>query len=197
MPHQDDSWLMVVDLQPAFSHPQSPWFTPTLGEVSQRIAALVPLFGERVLFTRFVPPKVLSGSWEAYYRKWPFATEVASDWLWPVDDPWQDRASIASHTFSKWLPEARAYFGPEPSVVLCGVSTDCCVLATALAAVDDGAHIRVVADACAAKSAAVHDQALAIMAARAPQLTVVTTAEEQRYRAAQDDRAAQDEARSA
>ncbi len=37
-------------------------------------------------------------------------------------------------------------------MVLCGVSTDCCVLMTALAAVDDGVAVRVVADACAAKT---------------------------------------------
>ncbi len=61
---------------------------------------------------------------------------------------------------------------------MCGVSTDCCVLATALAAVDGGAHVRVVADACAAKSAEIHEQALQIMAARAPQLALVTTAGE-------------------
>ncbi|MBO1073336.1 cysteine hydrolase family protein [Roseomonas marmotae] len=177
MAHTRD-WLMVIDHQPAFSHPDSPWFTPSFPEISGRIARLVPLFGERVLFTRFVPPTRLSGSWSRYYEKWPFARQPSSDWLWAVDAPWQDRASFASHTFSKWLPEAYERFGPEPGVVLCGVSTDCCVLATALAAVDGGAQVRLVEDACAAKSPDVHDNALAIMAARAPQLTVVTTDEE-------------------
>ncbi len=49
-------WLMVIDLQPAFAHPDSPWFTPTLDGVTAQIARLVPRFGERLLFTRFVPP---------------------------------------------------------------------------------------------------------------------------------------------
>jgi isochorismate hydrolase len=95
-----------------------------------------------------------------------------------VDAPWQHHASIASHTFSKWLPEAFERFGPAPRVTLCGVSTDCCVLATALAAVDGGAQVQLVADACAAKSPAVHEGALAIMASRAPMLDITTTAEE-------------------
>ena len=34
-------------------------------------------------------------------------------------------------------------------LVLVGVSTDCCVLSTALAAADEGVSVRVVADACA------------------------------------------------
>ena len=102
----------------------------------------------------------------------------AFDWLWAIDAPWADRAGVASHTFSKWLPEAHGRFAPDAAVVLCGVSTDCCVLATALAAVDAGAHVRVVEDACAARTEAVHQGALGIMAARAPQLRIVTAAAE-------------------
>jgi nicotinamidase-related amidase len=172
------SWLMVIDLQPAFSHPFSPWFTPTLSTVAKRIETLVPLYGEHVLFTRFVPPLSPTGSWRDYYAKWEFAARQDSEWLWELDEPWRGRFSIASHTFSKWIPEAIALFGPEPEVTLCGVSTDCCVLGTAFAAVDQGAQIRVASDACAAKSPEIHDRALAILALRAPQLSIVTIAEE-------------------
>ena len=57
--------------------------------------------------------------------------------------------------------------------MLCGVSTDCCVLATALAAIDAGAHVRVVADACAAEPA-LHRAALDLLARRSPQLRLST-----------------------
>jgi nicotinamidase-related amidase len=67
--------------------------------------------------------------------------------------------------------------GAEPDLVLCGLSTDCCVLATALAAIDAGARVRVVADACAAEPA-LHDAALAILRRRTPQLTLTTVADE-------------------
>lgn len=169
------AWLMVIDLQPGFLDPASPWYTPALGEVTERIARLVPLFGERVLFTRFVPPDPVSGSWQAYYAKWDFATEASSAWLWDLDTAFEGRLTVASHTFSKWVPAAKAHIGDNPTLVLCGVSTDCCVLMTALAAVDDGAHVRVVTDACAAKSLEIHERAIALMASRAPQLTLVTT----------------------
>jgi len=39
--------------------------------------------------------------------------------------------------FSKWGPEPRRLTGLADAIVLCGVSTECCVLATALAAVDE------------------------------------------------------------
>lgn len=178
------SWLMVIDHQPAFAHPRSPWFSPMMAEATRRIEALVPLFANRVLFTRFVPPADITGSWRPYYDRWDFATKPSADWLWPVSEPWSDRPSIASHTFAKWTAEARAFFGPEPQVTMCGVATDCCVLGTALAAIDDGALVRVASDACAARSAEVHQQALGIMALRAPQLSIVTTEDEVRRMAA-------------
>lgn len=169
--------LVAIDLQPAFSHPESPWFTPGLDEVAGRIERLLPRFGGRIVFTRFVPPTAPFGSWLRYYERWPFALEPASHWLWSLENRWSGYRSVASHTFSKWTSELRDQVG-EGEAVLCGVSTDCCVLMTALAAVDDGAHVRVIADACAAKSTDVHEGALALMATRSPQLRITTVAEE-------------------
>ena len=57
-------------------------------------------------------------------------------------------------------------------MVLAGVSTDCCVLSTALAAADAGVRVRVVADACAGVSEAGHERALAAMALKANDATV-------------------------
>lgn len=170
-------WLAVIDLQPAFADAASPWFTPSLPEATEAISQIVPLYGDRVVFTRFLPPARLSGSWHAYYRKWPFALEDGWSWLWDVVEPWRAHRSVASHMFSKW-EALRGEIGADAAVTLCGVSTDCCVLATALAAVDGGAQVRVVADACAAKTPEAHARALEIMSGRAPQLALVSVAEE-------------------
>ena len=56
--------------------------------------------------------------------------------------------------------------------MLAGVSTDCCVLSTALAAADAGCTVEVVADACAGSSDEAHERALAAMALYAPQIIV-------------------------
>ena len=171
-------WLVAVDLQRAFADPGSPWFTPAVRSIAGVVADLVPQFGPRAVFTRFVPPREVEGSWRSYYEKWRFAAGTRDSDLWSVIEPWDRAVSISSHTFSKWVPELHALVGPYPTIVLCGVSTDCCVLATALAAVDGGAHVRVVADACAAKTPELHQAALKMMRGRAPQLTVVTSRQE-------------------
>jgi nicotinamidase-related amidase len=147
-------WLVVVDLQ------------------------LVPAFGERVVFTRFVPPRLVEGSWQAYYRRWAFAVREDAETLWDVVDPWRDAPSVASHTFSKWSV-VKDVLGGSRRVALCGVSTDCCILGTAFAAVDDGAEVSVVTDACTADPA-LHAHALAVLERRAPQLALTTVAEELR-----------------
>ena len=170
-------WLVVVDVQPVFLNADSPWFSPMLPEAVERIAELVPLFGDRVLFTRFVPPDEVTGSWKPYYEKWDFAYRPEARDLWDVAAPWTGRRSVASHRFSKW-EVLRPLLGADPHVVMCGVSTDCCVMSTALAAVDDGAHLRLVADACAAKDDEIHQRSLAILASRAPQLVITSTVEE-------------------
>jgi nicotinamidase-related amidase len=59
-------------------------------------------------------------------------------------------------------------------MVLTGVSTDCCVLATAVAAADAGVHVKVVADACAGITDADHQRALDVMALFAPMIEITT-----------------------
>ena len=61
--------------------------------------------------------------------------------------------------------------------MLAGVSTDCCVLSTALAAADAGVGVQVVADACAGVNDHTHRQALDIMRLYSPLVEVVTLAD--------------------
>ena len=61
--------------------------------------------------------------------------------------------------------------------MLTGVSTDCCVLATALAAADAGVAVRVVVDACAGASEVDHRRALEAMALFGPLITLTTVAD--------------------
>ena len=57
------------------------------------------------------------------------------------------------------------------------MSTDCCVLSTALAAADAGVPVRVVADACAGVTDESHRQALDILRLYAPLVEVVRVAD--------------------
>lgn len=77
-------------------------------------------------------------------------------------------------TFGKWTPELATRVGPEGRLVLAGVSTDCCVLSTALAAADAGVETLVVSDACAGVDDDSHARALDVMALYGSLIRVVT-----------------------
>ena len=86
--------------------------------------------------------------------------------------------TLEAPTFSKHGPKLEALAGPERSIVLCGVSTDCCVISTALAAADAGMRVRVVGDACAGVTPASHGAALAVMGGYAGQISITSVEEE-------------------
>ncbi|MFF9624542.1 isochorismatase family protein [Streptomyces griseosporeus] len=170
--------LAVIDMQEVFAAPDSPWAAPRFAE-AQGVRRLLPVFGERVVFTRFLAPATPSGAWEAYYRQWTFARRPPDAPLWRLVDDFADQAphTLDATTFGKWTPELAARLGPAGRLVLAGVSTDCCVLSTALAAADSGAEVLVVADACAGADDDSHAKALQIMDLYRPLVRVTTVAE--------------------
>jgi nicotinamidase-related amidase len=174
----DSAPLVVIDAQRAFMDPDSPWFVPAFEERLADLSALVRFFEPNTIFTRFVPPRVPHGSWREYYRKWSFAVAPGNDHLWDLVAPWTGLQTVDVHTFSKWGDKLQAAIGHQSSLVLCGVSTDCCVMATALAAIDAGVNVRVVEDACAAKTPELHERALLLLSSRAPQLSITTVERE-------------------
>jgi nicotinamidase-related amidase len=173
--------LVVIDMQRLFGDPASPWATPGFGEVVSPVDGLVNAFGpERTTFTRFIVPDRWEGSWTPYYRQWSAVTEPGARPLMELAEPWASRGvpTLDRTTFSKWGQELRDAAGPSRTLVLCGVATDCCVIATALPAADAGMFVRVVSDACAGATAEAHAGALTVMRGFAPQIEITTVAEE-------------------
>ena len=169
-------WLAVIDMQRVFAEPDSPWAAPRYAEAAAGVRRLLPAFAERVTFTRFVAPDKPVGAWQAYYAQWPFALQPPDAPLWRLTDEFADRAPhiMDATTFGKWTPELAHRTGPEGRLVLAGVSTDCCVLSTALAAADAGVETVVVADACAGADDDSHAKALDVMRLYGPLIRVVT-----------------------
>ncbi|MFF9565414.1 cysteine hydrolase family protein [Leifsonia sp. NPDC014704] len=165
--------LVVVDMQQVFGDPASPWFTPRFSDAEAVIAGMVPAF-ERVVFTRFIAPKRPEGAWVPYYEQWPFALVPADDPIYDLVLAFRDTGHpvVTETTFGKWGPALREALDGSQDVVLAGVSTDCCVLSTALGAADAGVRIRVAADACAGLSDADHQRALDAMALYAPLIEI-------------------------
>ena len=175
----DTHHLAVIDMQVVFADPASEWATPGFAAILPRVRELVSALGPQVTFTRFVAPAAPEGAWRTYYAQWPFA-------LQPPDAPLYDLVpgfppagevapTVTATTFSKWGPDLAAAVGSR-TLLLAGVSTDCCVLSTALAAADAGVPVQVVADACAGVDAPSHAAALHVMGLYAPLVEVVDTA---------------------
>jgi len=174
------AWLLIIDPQVIFADPSSEWASPGFDQAIAVAASLVPHFDGRVLVTRWLPDPNPHGSWIPYFERWPFAARPATD---PIYDlmpaamglsPWP---TFDRTTFGKWGPDLEAIVGPNPHLVLTGVSTDCCVLSTALPAADAGATVMVVADGCAASTAEFHAAGLHTMSQYDPQIKVQTASQ--------------------
>ncbi|WP_375425561.1 cysteine hydrolase [uncultured Friedmanniella sp.] len=172
-------WLVAIDLQTVFADPASPWATEKFADSLAGTRSLLPAFVGRTVHTRFVAPAEPAGSWIPYYRDWPFALVPPDDALYDLVLPPGDDPVVTATTFGKWGTELATLVG-EADLVLTGVSTDCCVLATALAAADAGVTVRVVSDACAGASDSDHQRALDAMALFAPLITLTTVDEVRR-----------------
>ena len=171
--------LVVVDMQHVFADPGSPWATPGYPGAAAGVRRLLPAFSGATVWTRFVAPERPAGAWRAYYEQWPFALVPETDPIWtidpalgPADDP-----VVSAPMFGKWGDALATAVGTAEELVMVGVSTDCCVLSTALAAADAGRAVVVAADACAGLSEHDHERALAAMALYAPLITIATVDE--------------------
>ncbi|HWC22134.1 MAG TPA: cysteine hydrolase [Flexivirga sp.] len=177
VPAPADDWLIVIDAQAIFADPQtSQWGSPMWAEVVPRIRDAVEQYGDRVVFTRFVADPAPEGSWAAYYEAWPFAQLPDADPLYALVPELAGFVTdgtpvVTMPTFGKWSGLAEIV-GPTAQLTLAGVSTDCCVLSTALAAADAGATVHVASDLCAGSTPQNHTRALAAMELYGPQITI-------------------------
>ncbi|MCO5294644.1 MAG: cysteine hydrolase [Homoserinimonas sp.] len=174
---EETPWLVVIDMQAIFRDKSSGWSTPGFDSITPNIQRLIDSFGEKVVFTRFIAPEKPTGAWVPYYEIWPFALDAG-----PLNDmaPAFDTSGhpvVDLPTFGKWGPELDAAIQGSREIVLVGVSTDCCVISTALPAADAGVHVVVASDACAGVSPEDHQRALDTMAMYGP-LIEISTAEE-------------------
>lgn len=172
-------WLLAIDMQAVFGDPSSPWCAPEYAHASAGIELLLPAFGDRAVFTRFVAATEPRGAWVAYYEQWPFALVPDVDPLYELTEPF---AGLAPHvetrpTFGKWDAQLASALGDASEIVLTGVATDCCVISTALAAADAGVHVLLAADACAGSTPENHQKALDIMELYSPLIDLTSVAE--------------------
>ena len=174
----DRPWFVAIDLQRVFGDPSSAWCAPRYAAAAANVVRLASSFDGRTVFTRFIAPPHPSGAWVPYYEEYPWALQPADSRLYELTDevaPLVERTVVAT-TFGKW-DQLREVVDDQPSLVVAGVATDCCVISTVLAAADAGASITVVTDACAGSTDDNHQKALDVMSLYTPLVTLTTTDE--------------------
>jgi nicotinamidase-related amidase len=177
-PGEQPTTLAVIDMQRVFADRDSPWLVPRFAEIVGPIQRLVAAYRPRVIFTRFVAPAVPAGAWRRYYEVWPFALQPPDARIYELVDEFADEPgpTLDATTFGK-VGDQLSTMVAGGRLVLAGVSTDCCVLSTALAAADDGVPVQVVADACAGVDDESHAKTLDILRLYGPLVEVVGLAD--------------------
>lgn len=180
-----EPWLLVVDPQRIFADPSSDWASPFFPAAMERISRLAARIGpERTIVSRWLPTADRGTAWGDYFAEWPFADVPADDPLYELVEPARDLSAyptLDEPTFGKWGPHLAARIGAAPGttphLLVTGVSTDCCVVTTVLAAADAGVRVSVVTDAVAHSSAENGEAALHTMSLFPPQVQLRTTDE--------------------
>ncbi|ALE07234.1 hypothetical protein AL755_20015 [Arthrobacter sp. ERGS1:01] len=176
-PH--NATLVVIDMQSGFRDLASQWAVPRYDEIVPVIKGLADHLAGPAVYTRFVAdPQDVQGAWQAYYERWDemLLPPDAPAWDITVDVP-PGSSIVSKTTFSKWGPELAALIPAGGEMVITGVATDCCILATALGAVDAGRYVTVIADACAAVSDEAQQQTLALLELLQPLCRVMDSAD--------------------
>lgn len=170
--------LVVVDAQEVFLS-ASDWHIPTFPEIIGNITRLAKFFGDATIFSKHVPPRENPiGTWKMFYDVWESIGKNPA--VWDLASPLQGLKGIeiSKSTYSCFgSSEFKALIDENTHLVIAGVETDCCVMATVLDAVDSGIPVTVVTDAVTSPSRLAHDGALEFFCRISLQVQLATTDE--------------------
>ncbi len=178
---RNNDLLIVIDMQNVYKEGEA-WGCCNTKAASEAIRRLLDadVCGAAV-FTRFDAPRDPRGSWKAYNEgnaeinadKW--ANEMMEEF-----EPFlKDYPVFRKSTYSSFeIPELCAMAEKADHVVLTGVVAECCVLATALSAIDKGYPVIYLWDAVSGLSPETEKEARNIVSYLSPLQTEVMTVEE-------------------
>lgn len=145
----------VIDMQVMFDH-GTEWASGAVRAALPGALALAQARPRQTVLTRFIPPHrpdAAEARWRFYYQRWrdlcldtmdPSLVAVVTP-LASVGCPILDKAAHSAFE----APAFRRRAAQADTLILSGVETDVCVLATALDAIDAGLRVIVAADAVA------------------------------------------------
>ena len=169
--------LLLVDLQNLFLDSSSPVFLPAWPGAHDTCTALLKTFRLRnfpIIWTRHESkspdPSVKDNEQKSCVEVGqlfgrpvlpldPLA-QLAPEWI-----PREEEMVIIKHQYSAWsFEDLDLFIPPQSPLILAGVSTNRCILATAVDSASRGRVCIVAADACASTNEQMHESALAVLA---------------------------------
>ncbi|UVK49570.1 cysteine hydrolase (plasmid) [Mesorhizobium sp. AR07] len=179
---------LCIDMQRLFAE-STDWHTPTLADIVPNVTRILEAKAGHTIFARFtVPdtPETAQGAWRSYYRRWLGITEAASkdpgliDLVEPFATLARGEEILDKPTYSMFgvaeLQERLAARNID-TLIITGVETDICVLATVFDAVDRGYRVIVVEDAVTSSSLESHQAVMDLLLPRVPeQIALASTA---------------------
>ena len=165
-PLDGQTWHLCIDMQRVFLEPGA-WFCPAGLEIVPAIVRLTAHAPNRSAFTRFITaerPEAAEGQWRRYYTRWKSVTRsvvgeeamaLHADLL-PLTEPALVFDKLVHDAFGSAAFDSFVRETAPSALVLTGLETDVCVLATALTAVDRGIRVVVAVDAVASSNEASH-----------------------------------------
>lgn len=158
---------ICVDMQRLFVE-ATPWRAPWAERVMPTLVALCEHDVDRTIFTRFVPLESAGqapGTWRRYYERWPDMTlsrlppqmlELAR----PLAGFSPPAMLFDKRVYSPWYDGslARLLLGRGiGTIIVSGLETEVCVLATVLGAIDHGFRVVIAMDAVCSSADETHD----------------------------------------
>lgn len=179
---------LCIDMQRLFAA-DTPWHVPWLPQVLPAVEEIAGRHAARTIFTRFLPaasPQAADGAWRDYYAAWPGLTREALDPELLELVPSLARLVPPARVLDKTVNSAfsRAGFASAlkrqgvTTLVVSGGETDVCVLATVMAAIDQGFRVVLPTDALCSTLDGTHDALLKLYRERFTyQVEATTTAD--------------------
>jgi nicotinamidase-related amidase len=175
---------LCVDMQRLFAE-DTDWHTPTLLDIVPNIVRIVEAKPGHTIFARFTVPETADeakGCWRPYYRRWASLTGAnlppgIIDLVEPLATIARGEELLDKPTYSMFGDnglERRLQARQADTLVITGVETDICVLATVFDAVDRGYRVVLPRDAVTSSTLEAHRATLDLILSRAPEQIILT-----------------------
>ena len=173
--------LLVIDMQNVYTKGQE-WACEGVEAASASILRLLnSRMPDQVIFTRYLAAEHPEGVWKEYNEM--NAAVNADAWLnemMPEFLPWVKTHPVYTKSvYSSFaIPEVRDLAKHASRIVISGVVAECCVLSTALSAIDAGCKVIYLTDAVAGLNATSQKEAENILSYLSPLHTELMTTQQ-------------------